>query len=406
MRFLISALLFCSVCIQAAPATYQDGVKAFRDGDYQAALAAFQAVRQAQGVTPALLYNLGVSHYRLQQYEQARMVFTELATHTGWQALAAYNLGLTEARLHHPHTARQYWQQVLHLKADPRLNELAAARLSEAQTDTRILLQWQGGYDSNPDQLHSSLALADGYSDLYLAAGAASRGWSASAFSRQYLRTSSPDWLQLAAEAELWRNDGAVYADVRSGLRYEQWDGVPYALTPFAELFTNYRKYDATLSARYSAGYEYRLDGEADDSLQQRLRLAVSTGGRLRGWLGFQLEETAQSDVGDGAVMPASRLMRSWLAGLHLRWRDGLDWRAQLEQRQTRYRDVITMTDLDGLDKTARREQELWRFSSDLQWRTGAWQLQAGVLISQADDNFALYDFHQHQLYAGVGYHW
>ncbi|MCB2425315.1 hypothetical protein [Thalassolituus alkanivorans] len=87
-------------------------------------------------------------------------------------------------------------------------------------------------------------------------------------------------------------------------------------------------------------------------------------------------------------------------------WAQGLSLRAQLEKRHALYHDSLTIIDLDGTEKTARRRQELWRISADLQWRTNQWRLHAGVMAGKANDRFELYDFTQHQVYAGADYQW
>jgi hypothetical protein len=416
LRYLIFApvfiLLLSAPRILAAPASYQSGVEAFRAGDYHEALTHFIATRQAGNQSPALLYNIGVSYYRLTQYSQARTAFTELAAYSAWQALASYNLGLTEAKLSNPGKAREYWQQVVQLDSDPRLVALASERLAQAEAVAslrpQVFMQVQGGYDSNPDQLHHSLAVADYYTDLYLAADLPAQRWNAALFLRDYQRHDAPDWLQLSADRELWQSAAAVpvAADVRAGVRYERWDGAPYAATPFVDISSNYRKYGAELSALYSAGYEYRFGGNTDDRLQQRLRLSLESGNYYwRGWLGYQLEDTSQSGT-EASFTNSGRMLRSVFSGARMSWAQGLSLRAQLEKRHALYHESLTITDLDGTEKTARRRQELWRISADLQWRTNQWRLHAGVMAGKANDRFELYDFTQHQVYAGAGYQW
>ena len=54
---------------------YASAKKAFRNGDYQVAAAAYRAADEAGFDDPALFYNLGVALYKLGQYPQAEAAF-------------------------------------------------------------------------------------------------------------------------------------------------------------------------------------------------------------------------------------------------------------------------------------------------------------------------------------------
>src|SRR5260370_23854946 len=102
------------------------GIKAFRAGNYQAALQSFLDARQAGLDTPGLRYDLGATYYRLGRYAEAEREFQALAPDPKWAPLASYNLGLTAPRAGRPQQAIAYFGEAHRTTADPNLRALAA----------------------------------------------------------------------------------------------------------------------------------------------------------------------------------------------------------------------------------------------------------------------------------------
>lgn len=73
------------------------GIRAYRAGDYAAALDSFEKARAAGDVSDALLFNLGLAHYRLGNYAAARRAFRALRERPDMAAIAEYHLGLVAA---------------------------------------------------------------------------------------------------------------------------------------------------------------------------------------------------------------------------------------------------------------------------------------------------------------------
>src|SRR5205823_3793992 len=84
---------------------FDQGISAFRAGDYRAALQSFLDARRAGLDTPALRYNLGATYYRLARYTEAEQEFEALARDPQWAPLAHYNLGLTAQHMGRPQQA-------------------------------------------------------------------------------------------------------------------------------------------------------------------------------------------------------------------------------------------------------------------------------------------------------------
>src|SRR5712691_13328660 len=105
------------------------GIKAFRAENYQAALQSFLDARRAGLDTPGLRYDLGATYYRLGRYAEAEREFQALARDPEWAPLAHYNLGLTAQRMGRERQATEYFEQAHRTTTDPNLRALAATAL-------------------------------------------------------------------------------------------------------------------------------------------------------------------------------------------------------------------------------------------------------------------------------------
>src|SRR6266853_680654 len=154
------SLVLCVITGRAAraatPATqaFEQGVQAFRAGDYQGALQSFLDARKAGLDTPGLRYDLGATYYRLGRYAEAEREFQALAPDPKWAPLAGYNLGLTAQRAGRPQQAMEYFEQAYRTTTDPNLRTLAATALERLggalpSPGTSAVVSLAGGYDSN-----------------------------------------------------------------------------------------------------------------------------------------------------------------------------------------------------------------------------------------------------------------
>jgi hypothetical protein len=134
------------------PQAFEQGIKAFRAGDFPAALQAFLEARRAGLDTPGLRYDLGATYYRLQRYPEAEAEFQGLEGERAWAALALYNLGLIAQRTGREREAIEYFGRVQLTTNDPALRALAGtalARLGAPSPRTSAVASLAGGYDSN-----------------------------------------------------------------------------------------------------------------------------------------------------------------------------------------------------------------------------------------------------------------
>ncbi|MEJ2390497.1 MAG: tetratricopeptide repeat protein [Gammaproteobacteria bacterium] len=78
----------------AGDADFQAGIAAFRSGNYNQAIIAFERARRKGKHSSDLYYNLGVSYYKSGQYQNSETAFRKLLNDKNFRQLAAYNLGL------------------------------------------------------------------------------------------------------------------------------------------------------------------------------------------------------------------------------------------------------------------------------------------------------------------------
>ncbi len=116
---------------------FEQAVKAFRAGDYPAALQLFLDARKAGLDTRGLHYNLGAAYYRLQRYPESEREFEGLASDPEWAALAHYNLGLIAQRTGRELQAIAYFERAHLTTTDPNLRTLAATASSGSAPRTR-----------------------------------------------------------------------------------------------------------------------------------------------------------------------------------------------------------------------------------------------------------------------------
>jgi hypothetical protein len=133
------------------------GNRAFQAGDYQAALAAFEAAIRAGSDGPAVHYNVGVCHYRLGHYAEAEDVFRDLGRRfPEMRYLAEYNLGLALTRRGRLAEASVAFERAT-AADDERIAALAQAMLARVRPETSErepaawtrLLDLRVGHDDN-----------------------------------------------------------------------------------------------------------------------------------------------------------------------------------------------------------------------------------------------------------------
>ncbi len=403
----------------------EQGITAFRAGDYQAALRSFLDALGAGLDTPGLHYNLGATYYRLQRYPEAEREFQALAPDPKWAPLAHYNLGLTAQRAGRPQQAMEYFDQAHRTTADPNLRALAATafeRLRGAppspQADAVISLS--GGYDSNAtlspdaatggvshqgDRFVEALAAA-----THLLAGNTERGWVAHGS------------LVLRKYADLHQFDVAVS---RAGLSHERyWGRVQTSVGAYfdtayigGDRLEQGTSLDVQASSRLDTGGELRgryqfghiAGGSGFEYLDGRQqRLSAEAGFTLASALvraGYQLELNHRRDLQQGSeFLSASPTRHAFFASVALRNVAGWQVDARGEYRVSRYRDpdLIDAGPPLGILEVTRRDRR-YGFGLRADRRLSApWHLFMDYSYYRNESNLDTYDYSRQQLMAGI----
>lgn len=138
---------------------FDQGNTAFRQGDFETALANFNDALVNGKSTPRVFYNMGLAHYRLGQYEQAKSAFGESSKDDELAALSYYHLGAL-AKKEGDIDAAVNWLTRARDNADSdklrRQSAAALAIIGVEQPTFESTLAIGYGYDSNafrsPDQ--------------------------------------------------------------------------------------------------------------------------------------------------------------------------------------------------------------------------------------------------------------
>ena len=403
----------------------EQGVTAFRAGDYQAALRSFLDALQAGLDTPGLHYNLGATYYRLQRYPEAEREFQGLAPDPKWAPLAHYNLGLTAQRAGRPQQAIEYFEQAYRTTTDPNLRVLAATALERLggalpSAKTSAVMSLAGGYDSNAtlspdastvgvshqgDRFVEALAVAS-----HRLAGDNARAWIAhgSLILRRYAELNQFDVTGSRAGLSYERDSGRVQTGVGA-----------YFDTAYIgrDRLEQVASVDAQASWRLDAGGELRgryqfghIAGgggfEYLDGRQQRL--STDAGFTLASALlrvGYQLELNDRRDLQQGnEFFSVSPTRHSLFATVALRNVSGWQADARGEYRVSRYHDpnLIDAGPTLGILEVTRRDQRYGFALRANRRTTAAWRVFVDYSYYRNESNLDTYDYSRHQLMAGI----
>ena len=402
----------------------EQGVTAFRAGDYEAALRSFLVALQAGLDTPSLHYNLGATYYRLQRYPEAEREFQGLATDPNWAPLAHYNLGLTAQRSDRPQQAIEYFERAYRTTTDPNLRTLAATALERLggalpSAKTSAVISLAGGYDSNAtlspdastvgvshqgDRFVEALAVAS-----HRLAGNSARAWVAhgSLILRRYGDLNQFDVMGSRAGLSYERDSGRVQTGVGAYFDTAYVGGDRLEQVAWVDAQASWRL-DAggELQGRYQfghiaggGGFEY-LDG-------RQQRLSADAGFTLASALlrfGYQLELNDRRDLQQGneffSVSPTRHLLFATVA-----LRNVAGWQADArgEYRVSRYGDPnLVDGGAAGILEVTRRD-ERYGFALRAHRRTtAAWRVFIDYSYYRNESNLDTYDYNRHQFMAGI----
>lgn len=398
---------------------FDQGMQAFRAGDYEGALRSFLDARAAGLDTGSLHYNLGATYYRLGRYAEAGQEFQALTRNAQWAPLAHYNLGLTAQRQGLRREAIGHFAQARRATSDPNLRMLADTaieRLGGAPPRrTSAVAALALGYDSNVvlssdagqlgvtdqgDQFAEALASAS-----YPVSGDGGSGWRAygGLVVRKYrtLKGFDPTDLQVGLSRETdsggSQTGAGGYFDAtyvggqlfeRAAVLDTQARG---RLKGGVELRGRYQlgKIDGGTTFEYLDGWQQRITGEAGVALARVL---------VR--LGLQIELNNRRDLQLGSEFASYSPTRGSLFASLTLLNLGI-WRADLlgEYRASRYNDPHRFNDGTEVRREEDRTLAAIRVSRPL---GSVWRVFADYSYTRNQSTLDIYDYRRSQFLAGV----
>jgi tetratricopeptide (TPR) repeat protein len=323
MRRIIHSLFLILLSMTVAHAeeglpAFDQGMQAFRSGDYSQAAQAFEQARSQGLKRPALFYNLGVTYYRLARWQEAREAFLKTAETTAMAPLAYYNLGLVSRKQNDASEAVRWFERCLATSQDEKLRILAQHALAgqeEKRSAWSTLLNIGLGYDDNVTLESDSLVAVSDTSDLFFELFGYSQGllmgshqdgllFKGSLFGDLYLDETDYSLVDMnlglykTFRLQSWHNEAGAY------LSYSTLGGDSY--TRSANLSLNARR---DLSEVMSLRLRMRLrqiwsldkladaiEGNSSDyRVEGQWRLAQSA--RLRGYYELELNDRQDSET-------------------------------------------------------------------------------------------------------------
>jgi len=216
-------ILLIPVLTFADTSDFNQGVGAFRKGEYEKALACFKRSEKKGLDTPNLHYNLGVVYYKLKRYHKAEQQFQKLTEKSDWNHLALYNLGLIAEARKNRKAATNYYSKVLDTEKTTKIKQLATMRLRALKKDrTKETATGHGflstsvGYDDNVLRKSDSASAnkkSDIFAELY-------------AIGSRYSQNDSGDRFQIDAGIYTYlcaEESECNYGMLFAGINHHQW---------------------------------------------------------------------------------------------------------------------------------------------------------------------------------------
>jgi len=374
---------------------FTEGVEAFNEGDFDAAVQLLERAREAGKDSSGLIYNLGVAHFRAGHLDAAGDYFRRLTDIPEEAALANYNLGLIALERDQPGRAIRYFENAAAPDAPSRIRGLAREQLARidkprpfaeaALGEGNALIGIAGGYEDNlnlasDDNLEEDAAFQDGFvwvSQDFARIGPVDLRATGLANAREYTGVSAADQqlarpgLALDYEGDAWYATTIVDSEWQwlDGDRVERRDRLRLE---FSRGIGAGRIEAGGDIVNVSAGSSFEeLDGN-DRVLDLRL-LWPWMSGALVSELEYEFTDENRDDFEQNGTFSSTSAARNRLSS-SLRYYPGDTWefRVTASYRHSRFSDPEVR---NGVERRRRRE-ERWRLSGRVLYDMGSgWSL-------------------------------
>ena len=288
---------------------FEQGMQAFRAGEYLKAVESFEQALELGMDVPALYYNLGVSYYRSANWNKSEEMFLKTSLYEEMAPLAFYNLGLVNLKKGNEAEASLWFSRARDQAEDSRLESLAKEQLDNLNQSEK---RWTSivsaglGYDSNVTLDNDTVTSVSSEPDYFLEFFGVTRGllsgtsengviFKASLFGDVYKKLKDYNLIEAnvggykSFPLGQWNNEAGGYVTYSTlgGEGYLQSGNLSWAgqalLAENLRLSMKLRlRYVAAVQSQYSA-----LDGTAED-FRVEARWMQSPLSQLRGI--YQLE--------------------------------------------------------------------------------------------------------------------
>lgn len=266
----IGLLVVSNTVLASGENSFNQGLTAYRAGDYKKAAELFERARQQGLAKVAVYFNLGSSYYRLEEFDKAIPMFKQVVKSGQMVDIGTFNLGLIARKQKNNRLARQYFIQSISASNNDKLIYLARKNIQEIDDQLGI---WKStvlanaGFNDNVSNTATGLA---GGGDAYLTlaaythaliSGSREKGWQAHGefYNRSYSTIAGYGLGSLSGG--MIRNTQLFGKNIYMGGYYKMQtlDGAPYQ---------NIAGFESGLKSRTDSGalYDYRYRFESIDT--------------------------------------------------------------------------------------------------------------------------------------------
>ncbi len=420
----------------AADSAFEQGKRAFKAGDYEAALKFFDQAWVDGIGTATLTYNRAVTLYKLGRIEAAKHEFSSLLLNVKWVDLARYNLGLIAEEQGRMQEAHARYAKVSEHAENERLKRLANEKLDALQAyaprdesdepvdegKSAVLVSLGFAADDNAASLADELASrATESSDTYM---------QALVYGHRYVKGEKNEGVKIYGLAQLRRykifdSFDSTVAGAGTTLEFPLWgwnlevggrllhigvDNVTLAnqytvLAKTDKRFGNGRLEGQYQSSFFAADEEYiYLEG-----WQHQLKLVwhhrfgqllLSPG------LMWQMNDRENKETEENFISYSPT--RTGL-NLKARWEFNQRWRfySELGWINATYSDENIQTDIGGGQVTAQRDTTYTEFMFGARYRLAPrWFVKGEYDMVESDDNIQLYSYSKNVASLKLEYAW